>query len=274
MFIRYNSTLKFWEYDTSGAQNGTGPWVKLQVDAGQLIGTIPVGQLPTNVALRDQVNTFTQFQNINIANPSLILFDPGQPVDLRSFRIVNSGQLFYIQALSDAGVGNNGYLALGRQGNALFTGTITERNRSVPIGEWLNWTPTWNAYGGGTGTIGNGVLQCRYTVIGKIVFYTIRLAWGSTTVGAPSYWAFTLPPSYPPVSIDITGSVIARQATTGQSFIGNIITGAYYYSISNSIGASMHSAVVPSYDTYLYNTVPWTWAVNDNLWMSGFYETT
>ena len=55
MFIRYNPTIKFWEYDTSGTQNGAGPWLPLPIDGNLLTGIInassgikfPVTQVPS-----------------------------------------------------------------------------------------------------------------------------------------------------------------------------------------------------------------------------------
>ena len=61
MFIRYNPTLKFWEYDTSAEQTGAGPWATLPVDISKGEG----GQLPANIAYIDKENKFVAKQTID-----------------------------------------------------------------------------------------------------------------------------------------------------------------------------------------------------------------
>ena len=94
MFIRYNLPIKFWEYDTSIPQDGTGPWVLLPVDGSKVAGGAGhhathepggsdylVNSVWTNVA-----NIFTaQLQTANI-NPSLLIGGRGS-----SFPALRSG---------------------------------------------------------------------------------------------------------------------------------------------------------------------------------------
>jgi len=106
MFIRYNQGAHYYEYDTSAAQNGSGPWLILPLD-GQLPGT-----LPPNIAYLDIENLFTQAQHINALNASLYLMDISQPVNLRVWRIMNQGQslIFYTQNDGESGYINQATL--------------------------------------------------------------------------------------------------------------------------------------------------------------------
>jgi hypothetical protein len=54
VFIRYNETNQFWEYDTSGGAGSS--WAPLPL-------AVPVGSLPANVALTDKHNTFSTAQS-------------------------------------------------------------------------------------------------------------------------------------------------------------------------------------------------------------------
>jgi hypothetical protein len=64
MFIRYNETNKYYEYDTSVGQNGSGPWIILPIDYTQLVN-VPPATLPPNIAYTDFGNLFTVGQTIN-----------------------------------------------------------------------------------------------------------------------------------------------------------------------------------------------------------------
>lgn len=47
-FIRYNTGSTYYEYDTSVAQDGSGPWLILPLDAAQIAsGTFPTARIPS-----------------------------------------------------------------------------------------------------------------------------------------------------------------------------------------------------------------------------------
>jgi hypothetical protein len=152
----------------------------------------------------------------------------------------------------------------------LSTGVIKERSRTVPMGEWQTWTPTWSCYSGAAPVLGNGTINARYTLVGKTCFYTIRLTYGSTSTPGANYWAFTLP--FPTNTVDIAGSVTARQGSGATQWMGQVIPGSFYFGIANSIGAIMHSTSTTS-DNFLGVGMPFTWTTSDALWINGFYET-
>lgn len=306
MFIRYNSTLKFWEYDTSAAQNGTGPWILLPVDPTKLIGggsptghhathetggadalvtldgsviktgTVVDARLSANVPLKNAGNVFTVSQTIQVQDGGLTIIDPSRPVDNRRFQIVNSGGFQYIQAVNDAVSVSQGYLRIARDGSLLSTGVINstsgyyERSRVIPVGEWQSYTPAWKIYTAADASIGNGSLVGRYTLVGRTVFYTIKLSIGSTSNLGTSYWAFTLP--LPPQGTDISGAASIRQASGGM-VAAMIVPGAYYFGIPNSIGIISQQLSGGGGTSFLLASYPFAWVPNDQLWLNGFYET-
>lgn len=136
---------------------------------------------------------------------------------------------------------------------------ILERNRSAPIGEWVNYAVPWMA-GSASGSIGNGTLTGRYTMIGRTVLVEILLMVGTTTTfpADPSAWMFTVP-VVPSVNVHLgqalglhggwyDGAIVPASATQVLVLMG---TGAAISNVSN--------------------TTPWTWAVNDQLRLSWQY---
>ena len=104
MFIRYNQAAKLWEYDTSVEQTGAGPWVKLPIDASQIVGG------GGNIAYTNVSNVFTLPQKLQFANPELDLIDTSRPANAKVFRAVSIGGVLYIQAIDDAATVNQGSL--------------------------------------------------------------------------------------------------------------------------------------------------------------------
>ena len=269
MFIRYNETGKYYEYDTSLSKTGKGPWLILPIDYTQIYN-LTSAPLNPNIAYKNQANIFTQNQEINKTNPILNLIDSSQPIDSRKFRILNVNQELYIQSTNDADTAGYGAFRVTRLGDIRTSGSVSERNRIVPLGSWTSYTPTWYTYGGGFGSIGNGTLRGKYTIIGTTVIYTILLHGGSTTNFGSSYWAFSLP--FVVANEDMTGSAFSRRNTTGEYFMGSLIAGSFTYGISNSIGIiGTHAGQVS--DLFISPTSPFTWATSDRLIINGFYET-
>lgn len=71
MYIRYNDTIKLWEYDTSPGSTGAGPWVKIDIDYSQLINT-PNGQNTTEYSFSTAITPppakgQVRFENANFS---------------------------------------------------------------------------------------------------------------------------------------------------------------------------------------------------------------
>lgn len=290
MYIRYNSTIKFWEYDTSAAQNGTGPWILLPVDPAKLTGTFPApaahhvthetggtdkivsldgsvinsgtvvdARLSANVPLLNKSNLFT-------ATPQVIA---GDSTHTPGFELSDSSSGVYLRLINYISRFHVYYNPFGSLFQVDLTGALYERARAAPIGGWQNWTVTWSSYSGAAPVLGNGTITGRYSMVGKICFYTIRFNYGSTSTPGGNFWAFSLPVNA--ISADISGSMTFRRGADGAAVFGQAIAGAYYFGISNSVGGLTHP-VGGGADSFLGVGMPFNWSSGDQIWMNGFFE--
>ena len=127
-------------------------------------------------------------------------------------------------------------------------------------GAWTSYTPTLGGI-----TLGNGSLYAAYCQIGKIVHFRIGFNAGSTTSFSGSM-SLTIPVAAANQQTDtFIGSGYAYDASpgTGQILVVYLATTAGNITINPR-----------RYDTIVAytSTVPWTWAVSDQLRLSGTYE--
>jgi hypothetical protein len=151
-------------------------------------GAVPDARLSSNVPLKTLSNVFTTApQQITAASAELRLVDPTQPVDARTFRLINSTALFF-QATNDAVTVQSGLVTMTRAGGIAATGSFAERGRGVALGDWTDLAfsaSNFAALGGGTWTVNAAaVLRNRYTLIGRTLIWNIYVAWtaGSSVV--------------------------------------------------------------------------------------------
>lgn len=84
---------------------------------------------------------------------------------------------------------------LGPRHNQAAPGDHTHNGvSSRALGIWQNWNILWNAVGGTTPSIGNGLLAGRYMQIGGTVFGRITFVAGNTTTFGSTQWYFSMPP--------------------------------------------------------------------------------
>lgn len=132
------------------------------------------------------------------------------------------------------------------------------RDNLKAIGDpWASYTGTNTNV-----TVGNGTLSTVYSQAGKLVHYTIKLTFGSTT-------AFTASPRF---------GLPATPRLTDQ---GNPIGAAVLFDTSAAARRLWHvgwitadSGVTPLDDSFggINATTPWTWATGDVLLINGSYE--
>lgn len=165
-------------------------------------GTFPDSRLSGNVALRNSPNNFSVPQIItNAGVAEFRLIDTSQVADARLFRVLNNSQLFYIQAANDAVSAQQGAVTMDRVGNLKATGSISELNRTVPMGHWqdvpFNAGNFYVSSGSGTWVVGSpSIISNRYTLIGKTMHWIIYLSWfsGSNTLtGTAGQLGMTIP---------------------------------------------------------------------------------
>jgi hypothetical protein len=168
MFIRYNETNKYYEYDTSGGA-GTGPWLILPLDVAQIYNLPvipPPVVIPPNIAFTDIRNNFLKPQwiygraNTPEDGSMLVFYDEAEIVDKRIFRIINTGQFLYLQATTDSILGNEGFASISRRGQLYVDAGVKFAAAQVPDAnpnvlddyEEGNWLPYLFAADGGQGT--------------------------------------------------------------------------------------------------------------------------
>lgn len=137
-------------------------------------------------------------------------------------------------------------------------------------GSWVAYTPTLTGW-----TQGNGTIVGRYMRINSIVFFQISFSLGSTsTAPAATEPVFGMPPV--PVK---TGWAFYMRSTCRSALFdatGGSFDGAVYTSGTNN--EFIRPMVVSTGSTYGGNavidgTIPFGWAVNDLIIISGWYPT-
>jgi hypothetical protein len=101
-----------------------------------------------------QANVFTADQRINKAAPVLYFNDPTAPVDARLFRIVNTTQLLYLQAVNDAVSASQGLVSVDRTGKLAASGAISAPSVQVSTATVLGGSRVMIA---GPGTTSSGI---------------------------------------------------------------------------------------------------------------------
>jgi len=126
-------------------------------------------------------------------------------------------------------------------------------------GSPISFTTTW-AGTVSNPSLGNGALTTQYYVIGTLVYFTIRLIAGSTTTFGSCSWTFTVPIALG--NGNPAGSADFQDSSAGVEYAGNA-----HFNVATSIYCVEASAKV-----VLSSTQPFTWAVNDQLATTIWYQ--
>jgi hypothetical protein len=150
-------------------------------------------------------------------------------------------------------------LAVGAN-DLLLTAASGEATGLKYTGAWTTFTPTWQNV-----TIGNATNNGKYCQIGKIVFVKIVFRFGSTT-------SFT-------GVVSVNNPIAGTGATGGyQSGIQILDAGTVYYLGFTNVGTGSAEMLIANVaGTYpqlaqVNATVPMTWATNDEIVLSYWYE--
>jgi hypothetical protein len=151
--------------------------------------------------------------------------------------------------------------------DGLFANTngISERGRSVTMGEWTGYTPSMVGI-----TLGNGSLQGAYTLIGKTVLFTIGLIFGSTTTVTPATQiGFSAPVAH---EAAMASQCIAQWTAYDDSTVVSYAGRAIIVSSPNFVLSYPNYAGAAGALTAAHITAPFTWATSDQLWIKGEYR--
>jgi hypothetical protein len=178
---------------------------------------------------------------------------------------------------SGYGADISGYLTQGIGSGLLIStrngGVSTERLRITSaglitgtgpsLGAWTAYTPTL----GGTGwAIGNGTAAGAYCQIGKIVHFRARIVFGSTsTAGAGASPTFTIPVASAGAGSvwPITGRILDASASA--------IYLICWQPVSTTV-CQLNTIGTNGLQGQINSAAPFTWAVSDELMLTGTYE--
>jgi len=184
----------------TGATGATGAPGEVAGPAGAVDGDVAVyngatgkiikdsGIHQSNLPLLNATNTFTGIKQVISSGAAQLGFvEGGAPAGSKVFDIVGYAQTLQIRSLTDDfGAVVAQALTIHRNGNILVQGGIAERNRTTEMGMWIdvpfnaaNFIPSAGVW---TVTAGN-VPTNRYTLIGKTMIWSVRIA-ASTISGA------------------------------------------------------------------------------------------
>lgn len=261
-FIRYNSTAKYWEYDTSGGL-GIGPWLILPISYGSLINT-------ENVAVKNADNQFSVDQTINKSNPIINFNDTAAGANLKKWNIQSFAGDLYFQARADNGAFQVNAIRISRNGG------LYERDRTVPMGEWQSYTCTLKSDNGTIYSGSGGGFDARYMLVGKTVFFNIYFGTGTAppTMPTGTIWAFALPPGFP-VAFGVNVGYAGFYANDGRTYTGTCIHGGFFSgALSNCAGVVCNVGNQNTYAPVLSQTTPFNWVANCFAFLAGSYGTT
>lgn len=129
---------------------------------------------------------------------------------------------------------------------------------------WTSWSPSWTAVTTNP-AIGNGTISGAYMQAGKLVHFWAEITMGSTTTFGSGGWQLNLPVSEAAHRWGFQGLLRDTSASSDFTFIGSR-TGASLLSLRcdpTTAGNAIRNVT---------DTVPFTWASTDVLFLQGTYE--
>ena len=228
----------------AAARGGTGTTTGLTLlnASNVTTGTLPVAQLPANVARTDAANIFTgNPQVLSSASPGINLTDTSQAANLRIFYIQNTSQGLYFRAFDDTLSPVINPLFLTRSGDAAIARDLYEKGRTTPMGHWIdvpfnaaNFTATAGTW---TVTAGN-VLMNAYTLIGKTLYWVILIAASSVSATTPDL-RITLPAGLSISRYSETSFAASDNGAIVANVTGQLAPGVSYLALHRDLAASI-----------------------------------
>jgi hypothetical protein len=196
-------------HGTAHNSGGSDPITAL--DAGVITtGTLVDARLSANVPLKNAANTFTPAQTfasdiVYTAVDAIIRPDTVDGADNKSMLLAGGGTAAGARG-AYVWVRGNEYsyqpgsitLAPGTGGQTIVTGGINERGRTTPMGEWIDFTPTFYIDGGGAISV-TSLVSAAYSLVGKTITVGVFLNLNLTVAGRirmPIPGGFGVPAKY------------------------------------------------------------------------------
>lgn len=168
--------------------------------------------------------------------------------------------------LGDVAGGKEGAISYAQSVGDLHVGSGT-----VHMTGWKTYTPTWTGSGSNP-AIGNGTLTGRYTQVGKLVTFQVRMLGGNTTTfGSGNYFFSTPTTMLATIQIDARihfGSWYGLDASAGLEY------GGFLHKASDTtVRLRYHSAATDGlFNSTVQHSAPFTWDDPDIIFLEGTYE--
>jgi hypothetical protein len=160
----------------------------------KIAGNLAVGGAAlgtSNVARTDAANVFSgNPQEFKSGTPYLAWNDLLQPSGARAFIVQNTNQLLNFSSYNDdyTTAVIDRVLSLARNGNVSVAGDLSEKQRTTPIGHWIDVPFNAANYTASSGTIGSiNQLNYSYSLIGKTL---IVVLYCSLTPSVATTWIY------------------------------------------------------------------------------------
>jgi hypothetical protein len=132
---------------------------------------------------------------------------------------------------------------------------------AATILSWQSYSPSWTATGTAP-SLGSGVLSGDYVKLGQLIIFKLSLRMGSTTTYGTGTYSFSLPVTAHANDLLMMGSALLLDSGTEWKVAGvqkDTSTTFKIYNEGNSGGG-------------IGQTVPFTWADNDEIRVVGAYR--
>ena len=144
-------------------------------------------------------------------------------------------------------------------------GDIINANFAAIGAAWTSFTPAWTGTGSNP-AIGNGTRTGAYRQLGKTLDLSIDITMGSTTTYGTGDWLLELPNSLSAVASRWqTLSAVAFDNSAGTYYVGMAIT-------NTSAATTLYVVRDGASPSAFTSAVPFTWAQNDRLAITGVLE--
>jgi hypothetical protein len=145
--------------------------------------------------------------------------------------------------------------------NAYVFNGYYEAGRTTKMGHWASFTPTWTNL-----TVGNGTVTAKYSQVGKTTYVEVLLVFGTTTAVTGGVSIASLPTSNMALAVaHQLGYISMYDSSAAKVYPGIALSGG-------ATTASLQSSASPV--APVTATVPYTWAVSDQLYIMLAYQNT
>lgn len=158
-------------------------------------------------------------------------------------------------------------------------GNLTAGN--MGLGAWASWTPVWGTTTGAhVPSFGNAAVAAEYTKIGRTLFYSVVITFGSSTNfgGGSDNWTLSLPGTFAASSFYAGTSATCGFGSATQSagatapFFVRIDSGGTNFILDLAGGRVDGTAI--TVNGLIDSLTPWTWASGNSLRFFGQVECT